>query len=43
MTKAGPNFERQPSCKGRPNILYAWGRDAPKLTLPQGLITSFFA
>ncbi|VDN56623.1 unnamed protein product [Dracunculus medinensis] len=37
MTKAGPNFERQPSCKGRPNILYAWGRDAPKLTLPQGV------
>uniref|UniRef100_F1L4N0 peptidylglycine monooxygenase n=1 Tax=Ascaris suum TaxID=6253 RepID=F1L4N0_ASCSU len=37
MTNAGPSFERAPTCKSKPNILYAWGRDAPELRLPEGV------
>ncbi|VDM40148.1 unnamed protein product [Toxocara canis] len=37
MTNAGPSFERAPTCKNKPNILYAWGRDAPELHLPDGV------
>ncbi|MFH4974792.1 hypothetical protein AB6A40_001501 [Gnathostoma spinigerum] len=37
MTNAGPSFERAPTCQDKPNILYAWGRDAPQLKLPEGV------
>ncbi|VDK54485.1 unnamed protein product [Gongylonema pulchrum] len=37
MTTAGPDFERAPTCSDEPNILYAWGRDAPELHLPKGV------
>ncbi|EFO28034.1 hypothetical protein LOAG_00450 [Loa loa] len=37
MTTAGPDFQRAPICKDQPNILYAWGRNASELHLPEGV------
>ncbi|EJW87966.1 hypothetical protein WUBG_01124 [Wuchereria bancrofti] len=37
MTVAGPHFERAPICNDQPSILYAWGRNAPELYLPEGV------
>uniref|UniRef100_A0A0R3RRA3 peptidylglycine monooxygenase n=1 Tax=Elaeophora elaphi TaxID=1147741 RepID=A0A0R3RRA3_9BILA len=37
MTSAGPNFQRASVCDDQPSILYAWGRDAPELYLPEGV------
>ncbi|VDN05819.1 unnamed protein product [Thelazia callipaeda] len=37
MTIAGPDFEHAPVCNNQPSIIYAWGRDAPELYLPEGV------
>jgi peptidylglycine monooxygenase len=37
MSTAGSQYQHSPSCAGQPNILYAWGKNAPKLELPNGV------
>lgn len=39
MTSAGPDFERGRPCgNGQTRIMYAWGRDAPEMHLPDGTV-----
>jgi peptidylglycine monooxygenase len=35
MSAAGSQYRRAPTCATQPQILYAWGRGAPKLELPK--------
>jgi len=37
MSAAETKYRRSPTCASQPNILYAWGRGAPKLELPEGV------
>uniref|UniRef100_A0A0N5AWM1 peptidylglycine monooxygenase n=1 Tax=Syphacia muris TaxID=451379 RepID=A0A0N5AWM1_9BILA len=37
MTVAGPSFVRAQPCKNKQSVIYAWGRDAPPLVLPEGV------
>ena len=36
MTARDDSMERAPTCASKPAILYAWAKEAPELTLPQG-------
>ncbi|VDK72736.1 unnamed protein product [Litomosoides sigmodontis] len=35
VTTAGPKYRKAPICMDQPSILYAWGRNAPDLYLPE--------
>ena len=37
MSTAEPGLEAAPICNGGSRIIYAWGMDAPALSLPKGV------
>ena len=37
MTARDDSMPRAPTCGSKPAILYAWAKDAPELSLPEGI------